>query len=150
MARPKGPVKLTQDVADEFLACLSAGVPARYSSMRVGVSERSIRSWVRQGDDEPDGPYSEFAAAVKKARGAFVYAHLSKIGSAKEWQSSAWLLERLYPREFGQQRDKIKQLEQLLADTAARIDALVTNKHPGPHAITEPTTIDTDPERSTP
>jgi hypothetical protein len=53
--------------------------------------------------------------------------------------SSAWLLERTFPKIYGQRRYKIAKLEQMLDELAARIDSLVPHDHrppdPEPFAI---------------
>ena len=56
----------------------------------------------------------ELVKGLKKARSAFKAYHLQNINTAarKEWTASAWILERMYPKEFS----RIDRQVALMAD----------------------------------
>lgn len=98
MARPS---ELTQDVADTLLTSLER-MPIKSACALAGVAPSTYRRWVRRGEaGEP--LYEEFAIKARRVRASFAQELVRGIETAgkDDWRASAWLLERLFPREFG-------------------------------------------------
>ncbi len=96
--------------------------PAADAALLAGISEAAFYLWMQRGQTEAErleaeprakpkaseAPFVEFLEAIKKAKPLRKRALLGRIGTAsadpKSWQAAAWLLERSYPEEFGEQR----------------------------------------------
>lgn len=98
MARPS---ELTQDVAATLLTALER-MPLKSACAVAGINASTYRRWVRRGEaGEP--LYEEFAIAARRVRALFAAELVRGIETAgkEDWRAAAWLLERLFPREFG-------------------------------------------------
>lgn len=92
--------KLTPAVQASIVAWLRQGASVGRAAAMAGISRASVFSWVKQGR-EGDPDYEDFAIAVSKARAEYAQEQLAKINDAQDWKAAAWLLERMYPSEFG-------------------------------------------------
>ena len=110
---PRKP-KLTKELVDEFLTYKENGISDKDCCDMVGISEQSLYDWLKEAEtgvsskhpDQKPSNYElklELAEGLKKARAAFKAFHVQNItkASKRSWQASAWLLERMYPKEFG-------------------------------------------------
>lgn len=106
--------KLTKELIDEFLTYKENGLSDADCCDMVGISQQSFYRWLKEAEtgidgDHPEKPASnlelkrELSEGLKKARAAFKAYHVQTITKAakRSWQASAWLLERMYPKEFG-------------------------------------------------
>lgn len=82
-----------ETVIPVILALISEGQTIRIACKAAGVSERTFREWKAKNKG--------LATALKKAEADFELVHLKKIGAAEDWKSSAWLLERKFPKRYG-------------------------------------------------
>ena len=97
---------LDEEKRDKFLKARGSGAPLVDAAGYAGVSVRAIEYALARGrealdTDDPDPierEFMRFFQAEQKARASFKIVHLANIGNPeyipKEWQRSAWLLER--------------------------------------------------------
>jgi transposase len=102
------PSKLTPERRDDLTLMLAHGVPVGVAARSVGVSARSLRRWLAEGDlrdrvaelraarsVDPDA-----STAQREARLAVLILKASE----HDWRASAWWLERRYPERWGAAR----------------------------------------------
>lgn len=81
-------------VSEVVLNYLRDGMSLRDSCALAGVSRRRFHQWVSED--------SALSAQVKKARLESKLVHVRNIRNhaQEDWKASAWLLERMFPKEF--------------------------------------------------
>lgn len=107
--------KLTPEVAGEICSGIAAGLSDGDACLRAGISGQSLLNWKKRGA-EGEEPYAAFVADLHEAEIQFKLHHLKNISvrAKRNWQASAWLLERKFPQEFGQ-KQKVEFVDQLSA-----------------------------------
>lgn len=106
--------KLNKELIDEILTYKENGLSDADVCDMVGISQQAFYSWLKEAETginaiNPDKPVSNYALklelfeGLKRARVAFKAYHVQTITKAakKSWQAAAWMLERMYPKEFG-------------------------------------------------
>lgn len=92
---------------DDLLQNIESGLTRERACMLVGITGRTLRSWLKEGREDIEQELNtEKAALVERldrAEVAFEKVHLENIAlaSAKRWEASAWLLERKWPESYG-------------------------------------------------
>lgn len=107
-------IKLNQDLVNEILTYKENGLSDADVCDMVGISQNTFYKWLKEADtgvcvDNPNRPVPmlelkrELREGLKRAQAAFKAYHIQNITKAakKSWQASAWMLERMYPKEFG-------------------------------------------------
>jgi transposase len=82
---------------------LAHGVPVGVAAKSVGVSARSLRRWLHQGDLRER--VAELRTAQRVEPDALSEARLVVLilkASEHDWRASAWWLERRWPERWGQ------------------------------------------------
>lgn len=99
------PTKFNPHRTKLVLDAVRSGVWFEDACLDAGVSAECVRNWARQGDAAGEGPYFEFACALRKARREANAPHLVNIHAAeeKDWKAAAWYLERKERKRFGPQ-----------------------------------------------
>lgn len=127
MARP---TILNEELIEEICDWISKGNTFYRACILCNISEASFYEWKKRGNEElkngEETVYTEFIESVKKAEEKFKAWNVAQIMKASQngtWQSSAWLLERKYPDEFGR-REKIELTNKIdeLIDSFNKID----------------------------
>lgn len=106
--------KLTKELVDEILTYKENGLSDEDVCSMVGICKQTFYKWLKEADtgmdvDHPERPASNLVLkrdlrdGLEKARAAFKAYHIQTITKAakKSWQAAAWMLERMYPKEFG-------------------------------------------------
>ena len=106
--------KINKEVVDEILTYKENGLSDKDICDMVGIDQATFYRWLREAETEIDGNNPERRASnlelkkelsqgLKRAQAAFKAYHIQNItkASRKEWTASAWMLERMYPKEFG-------------------------------------------------
>jgi len=106
--------KFNSDLVNEILTYKENGLSDKDVCDMVGIHQGTFYKWLKEADtgingDYPDKPVSqlelkrELRDGLKRAQAAFKAYHIQNITKAakKSWQASAWMLERMYPKEFG-------------------------------------------------
>lgn len=105
-------VELNRAFIKEFCGYIENGITQRDAALMCGISEACLYKWLGRGKQEielgidaEDSIYVELVESLKRSEPKFKAYHIQQIHKAsrdlKQWQASAWLLERKYPREFG-------------------------------------------------
>lgn len=97
---------LNRALLDQFVKALSQkGVTVRLACQTLSISEATFFRWLEVGADEDKGIYREFLEATTEARGKSQKALVAAIAkhSTKDWRAAAWLLERMAPKDWGNQ-----------------------------------------------
>ena len=106
--------KFNSDLVNEILTYKENGLSDKDVCDMVGIHQGTFYKWLKEADtgingDYPDKPVAqlelkrELRDGLKRAQAAFKAYHIQNITKAakKSWQASAWMLERMYPKEFG-------------------------------------------------
>jgi transposase len=94
------PTKLTAELADDLVLMLTAGASSAHAARAVGVGERSVRRWLRNG---LAAQVEHARAASRKSTDALSEARLVVLISRAalvDWKAAAWLLERRHPERW--------------------------------------------------
>lgn len=93
---------------EAVLNAISMGMTDSFACDYGGIAQSSFYEYLARAEQDfaesKTTIYTEFSEKVKKARADFQMKHLVNITKASEegtWQSSAWLLERRFRKEFG-------------------------------------------------
>ena len=97
-----GTTKLTPERADRIVALLKAGQDRVTACSSVGISERSLREWMTQGE-RGDERFVEFARRVREAEAECETRAVVQIQvkGKDDWRALAWWLERRFPLRWG-------------------------------------------------
>ena len=97
--------KLTEELCENICKDIREGGTLKYSAMHNGITPRTLHNWMSRGENAKteNGLYFHFFHQVKKAQEDGKVRLIGKIEKHGErnWQALAWLLERMYPDEFG-------------------------------------------------
>jgi transposase len=104
MAGRGRPTKLTPERRDDLVLLLAAGASTARAARCVGVSERSVTRWLRDGLAE--------RVRLARAAGAVSTDALSEArlvvliarAAQHDWRAGSWLLERRWPERWGAAR----------------------------------------------
>jgi hypothetical protein len=89
------PTKFNNIIADKLLRVLSSGVHRDVAARAVGITDRTLRNWMRKGEGG-DPLFRQFAEDVKQVEAKAEVGHVANItlASRNDWRASAWYLER--------------------------------------------------------
>ena len=96
--------KLTRKLIELVGRNIMAGNTKKTTCMAVGISQQTFYRWMKEGKEQSRGLKSEFCESVKKAEAVLKTALVSKIMNSPNWQAQAWLLERMFPEEYGRRQ----------------------------------------------
>lgn len=129
---------LTPELQQAICANITAGLNQQDAAELAGVPLTTFYNWLRRGELEQnrlaqsprtkprprETVFLEFWKSVKKAQIAFKQTHVKNIEQAapQHWQCSAWLLERRFPKEFGQRVLVRQQVERELEEVLDRLE----------------------------
>ena len=100
---------LDNKIIEEFDKLLSEGASIVTACDIIGISNKTYYNWknkaeeISEAKDQKEELFLHFLHVIKKARAEFKHKTLKVINRASidSWQAAAWLLERMYPEEFG-------------------------------------------------
>ena len=97
------PYKMNPERTKRIMDAIKVGATYDLAAKYGGITYRTLRKWLTQGENEDSGPCREFFDAFMKAEGEAGIRWLAKIEAAanETWQAAAWKLERRYPRDYG-------------------------------------------------
>ena len=96
MTRPK----CDKQTIDQAVKYKRNGMNNKDIAACIGISERTFYKWLNEPKSENQ---IQFGQSLKNAESEFKAALRSRIMRASDdsWQAAAWMLERLYPDEYG-------------------------------------------------
>lgn len=100
------PSKFTSKRRQDIIEAIRNRIPYEFAAEANGISERTLYYWLELGHkhqlDEVDSDYADFLQSIKRAEMDKVRHHLDIISARPErWQAEAWILERRWPKHFG-------------------------------------------------
>lgn len=104
------PTKLTPERHDGIVRALKVGTYLCTAAALVGISESTLRDWLRRGARDADEgratPYAALLADVEVAQAESEVTDLALItkAAAADWKAAAWKLSRLYPERYSERR----------------------------------------------
>lgn len=96
--------KLTPKLAQEILNHIRVGNFRKHAAGACGVSERTMKNWMRWGQlERAKEPYKSFAENVIKAENEAISAGVLCVQSAatQDWKAAKFYLERKASKEWG-------------------------------------------------
>ena len=104
---PGRPTKLTPEVQERLLTALRAGNFRGPSAFYAGIGDKTLSTWMKEGKQNPEGPFGALRRAVLEAENGAEIANVAHIAKAatKDWKAAAWWLERKAHERFGR-RDR--------------------------------------------
>lgn len=114
----RAPNKLTPELRERILQAVRMGCYLETSAAFAGISKQTLFNWLRLGAQDVE-PFAEFHRDFAEALAKSEVRALAVIGKAaeKSWQAGAWLLERRYPKRWGQGRDtEVVRRQKMRAD----------------------------------
>ena len=86
----------------------------------TGICRKSAYRWMKQAKEAGDtcNPlFVRFLLAVEESRAKFKDFLIGLIKSGvPQWQSRAWLLERIFPAQYGSDKETLSRLKRFLAE----------------------------------
>ena len=110
---------LTHEVREEIARRLSSGCSLEVAAQAVGVNRRTIQTWLAIGREaleleeaggKPTPRQRDCLALLEAEQAARAELQVKALASIQKatltgnWHAGAWLLERLYPEDFGPKR----------------------------------------------
>lgn len=118
------PSKFTAERRAEIISAISRRAPYQMAAEANGITERCLYYWLDLGGSDSDAgidsDYAEFFQAIKRAEMQKVMEHTDMIAAKPErWQADAWLLERRWPKHFGN-NVLLKELNERMNEMVAK------------------------------
>jgi len=94
--------KLTPEITEIIVQNIEKGNSYETASQAVGICRDTIYDWINRGK-KGEEPFLHFLQSIKKARAKAEMRHVEVIEKAmdKNWQASAWWLERTNRDQWG-------------------------------------------------
>ena len=101
-------MKLTPERQAEIVKFIEAGNYANVAAVCAGIHPETFSNWMKWGRERRKGIYFEFFDAIQKAEARGEARHVLNIAneSKKNWQASAWYLERKHFERWGRRERK--------------------------------------------
>lgn len=114
----KRPSISTENVRDDLLTALESGMPPEHAAGYAGVDPAELWSWVQKGEDQKRrgvrGLFRAFLIEFEDSRARGMARHHRNVAQAGEqdWHASAWILERVDPKNYGSKLQVLVKDEQ--------------------------------------
>jgi hypothetical protein len=112
-------------IVKRILAAIRSGHTGRDAAISAGITANLFNKWMREGEEAPEGTLAfEFRQQVELANVEATNEYLQSIrqASKKNWQASAWWLEKRRPETYGKKAElmlnQAKPFEVALADAS--------------------------------
>lgn len=99
--------KLRRKLIAEAVEGIEKGHYAKTICQALGIHESTYYDWLKKGEEQIEnderGIYREFSESIKKAQaeGKKALLQIIRDRAATNWTAAAWMLERMYPEEYG-------------------------------------------------
>lgn len=100
------PSKFTPERCERIVSDISRRIPYELAAEANGICEATLYDWLNTGkvhqQEGLETDFSRFSESIKRAELNRVLEHTDMIAAKPErWQADAWLLERRWPKYFG-------------------------------------------------
>lgn len=108
-AKPRGQVldvrnKFNEERAATALEAIASGANHKTAANLAGVSQKTFSEWLSRGENDPDGPFGQWALNVRQAQAKFEQAMLEKVIEHSEakgnWIGFMTILERRFSEHW--------------------------------------------------
>jgi hypothetical protein len=107
---PGRPSKFTPEIQQTIIRTLASGVGLETCAAIAGITAPTLAAWIKRGEEDQaagiGSDWVDFLGGVTRARAqvrATLAAQIRKAAADGDWRAGAWMLERLDPKDFGQQ-----------------------------------------------
>ena len=103
------PSKLTKTAQAAIRAALEAGNTRAAAAQAAGIAPDTLRTWMRQGEQQATGRHRTLARTVEQAEAQAETEAVAEVRAAwkrGEWRAAAWWLERRRPETYREQKDQ--------------------------------------------
>lgn len=126
------PSKLTPEIIAEFSKAISEVLVIRQAAGLIGVSHATIYNWINKGEEDSkkdlSNDFVHFFYTVKVAQAREVRKLIADVRERPTgWQACAWLLERCFREDFGQDNEKIRELLEKQDKFEKMLDQILSN-----------------------
>ena len=112
MAKQGAPNKLTPELSAGLCKIIRKGLTLEDACALMGITYNVVTHWQRTGRAEKQGIYFDFLVATVAAKAGLKEELVTRLFEAdagrRQWNASAWLLERLFPSEFAKRTYAVK------------------------------------------
>jgi hypothetical protein len=109
--RPGRRTLCTPEKTKELCKLISHACTIRTACEASNVSESAFNHWIRRGE-AGEKPFSQFAAAITRARGKAKVRLVRSIANADDWRAKLELLARVYPSEYARTEPRVIVIQQ--------------------------------------
>lgn len=100
------PTKFNPERCAAIVDAISHRIPYELAAEANGIAERTLYYWMDLGYQDQlagkDTEYSDFLQSIKRAEMTRIREHSDIISARPErWQADAWMLERRWPKHYG-------------------------------------------------
>lgn len=114
------PPELTQDVVNRILSIVTPGMYAAQLARLARISLRTLDNWLLRGKKELDegiqSIYVQFLLDFEEKKGKKIDELLERMERVDNFQSNAWLLERLDNENLSDNRADVKKLVDIVKE----------------------------------
>lgn len=165
--------EITPEKVTLIVTAIANGTPRMQAAALARISYTSYRNWVAWGEEawqkagecqekvkDADRLYVRLFLEVAEVKAKLVSEALTNIRKAgkKHWQANAWVLSRLCPAQFADNRQELAAIKKQFADfmreiaqlKAARPEATVPDPNPVPVPVPSPDGLVPDPTKLEP
>lgn len=113
--------QLTPEVYNQIIDAVANGNFRAPAAKASGISERTLRLWIKSGRESTSGLYHNFYMDLLKAENTAELKQVKLIldAAVNDPRHAQWWLERKFPARWGKERDVLRQL----LDTVKRLEA---------------------------
>jgi hypothetical protein len=102
--KPGRQTKLTPELIVQFEGLLRSHVSHKAAYELLGIAKPTFYRWLQEGEAAASGLKRDFYDSIKRAQGVSTATLTKGISDDSSWQAKAWLLARMYPKQYGRPR----------------------------------------------